>query len=114
MSIAMSAEPSGAEPRVPRSEDVQLGNSGCGISANGAPPRRFELKPVFAPLSPVVCVRVLTVTDELLEEMGKPMETSPANLRSIVESGWAGPIGLAAGLAPVLGAVVAALNPSEL
>ena len=93
---------------------MQLGNSGRGISANGNPPRRFELKPVFAPPSPVVCVRVLTVTGELLKETRKPMETSPANLRSIVEIAWAGPIGLAAGLAPVLGAVVAALKPSEL
>jgi hypothetical protein len=42
-----------------------------------------------------------------------PMEASSADLRSTMEGIWAGPIGLAAGRRPVLGAVAAAaLEPS--
>ncbi|MGD0701326.1 MAG: hypothetical protein ABSA02_15755 [Trebonia sp.] len=42
------------------------------------------------------------------------MEVSSADLRSVMEDVWAGPIGLAAGRGPVLGAVVAALESSGL
>jgi hypothetical protein len=42
------------------------------------------------------------------------MEASSADLRPIVVGAWAGPIGLAAGRRPVLGAVVAAPEPSGL